>query len=137
MLRADLPLGVKTTIAVWYFKYKIFPDGRIQNTKVEYAHMDECIHGGRDYYETYAPAGNCFSFRILMISSVLHDLETILIDSTLAFLQYNLDVEVFMVLLVGFYLGPDSSKYVIKLNKSLYGLNQAETKWFELLKSIL
>ena len=42
-----------------------------------------------------------------------------------------------MELPVVFDLGPDSRKYVIKLNKSLYGLKQAAHNWFELLKSSL
>ena len=43
----------------------------------------------------------------------------------------------FMEFPVEFDLGPDSRKYVIKLNKSLYGLKQAIHNWFELLKSSL
>ena len=73
----------------------------------------------------------------MMILSVLHDLETRSIDFTLAFPQADLDVDVFMEFPVGFDLGPDSRKYVIKLNKSLYGLKQAAHNWFELLKSSL
>ena len=42
-----------------------------------------------------------------------------------------------MELPVGFDLGPDSRKYVIKLNKILYGLKQATHNWFELLKGSL
>ena len=42
-----------------------------------------------------------------------------------------------MELPVGFNVGPDSRKYVITLNKSLYGLKQAIHNWFELLKGSL
>ena len=61
---------------------------------------------------------NWLSVRTLMILSVLHDLETKYIDFTLVFPQADLDVDVdvFMELHVGFDLGPDSRKYVIKLN---------------------
>ena len=72
-----------------------------------------------------------------MALSVLCDLETRSIDFTLAFIYDGLDVDVFMQLLVVFKLGPDSRKYVIKLNKSLYGLKQDAHNWFELLKSSL
>ena len=44
---------------------------------------------------------------------------------------------IFIKLPIGFDLGSDSRKYVIKLNISFYGLNQASHNWFELLKCSL
>ena len=61
----------------------------------------------------------------MMILSILHDLETRSIGFNLAFPQADLDVDFFMEFPVGFDPGLDSRKYVIKLNKSLYGLKQA------------
>lgn len=69
----------------------------------------------------------------LMILFVLCDLETRSIDFTLVFHQADLD-DVFMELPVGFDLGLESRKHVIKLNKSLYNSKQATHNWFELLK---
>ena len=116
MRREDLPIGAKTILAIWSFKRKRFPDGRIQKYKARI-----CAHGGmqtwgENYWEIYAPVVNWLSVRTLMILSVLHDLETRSIDFTLAFPQVDLDVDVFMELPVGFDLEPDSRKYVIKLN---------------------
>ena len=85
----------------------------------------------------YAPVVNWLSVHTLIILSVLHDLETRSIDFTLAFPQAYLDMYVFMESPVGFDLGTDSRKYVIKLKKSLHGLKQAAHNWFELLKSSL
>ena len=72
-----------------------------------------------------------------MIISVLHDLETRSIDFILDFTQADLDIDVFIELPVGFNLEPDSRQYIIKLNKSLYGLKQADHNLFELLKDNL
>ena len=137
MRKEDLPIGAKTMLAIWSFKRKRFPDGRIQKYKARI-----CAHGGmqtwgENYWKTYAPVVKWLSVRTMMVLSILHDLETRSIDFALVFPQADLDVYFFIELPVRFDLGPDSSKYVIKLNKSLYGLKQATYNWFELLKSSL
>ena len=134
MLRSDLPPGAKTILAIWSFKRKRFPDGRIQNYK---ARM--CAHGGMQtweehYWETYAPVVNWLSLRTLLIISILNDLEARSIDFTLAFPQVKLDVGVYMELSAGFDNGGYAGKHVLKLSKSLYGLKQAAFNWFQLLK---
>lgn len=135
MLRKDLPPGIKTIMAIWSFKRKRFPDGRIQKHKARI-----CAHGGQqtwgeNYWETYAPVVNWLSVRTLLIVSMLNDLETRSIDFTLAFPQADLDVDVYMELPVGFDHEGHKGKHVLKLNKSLYGLKQAAYNWFQLLKS--
>ena len=134
MLRDDLPKGAKTILAIWSFKRKRFPDGRVQKYKARI-----CAHGGmqtwgENYWETYAPVVNWLSVRTLLIISMLNDLETRSIDFTLAFPQAKLDVDVYMELPVGFDNGGCSGRHVLKLNKSLYGLKQAAFNWFQLLK---
>ena len=135
MLRSDLPLGAKTILSIWSFKRKRLPDGRITKHKARL-----CAHGGmqtwgENYWETYAPVVNWLSVRTLLIVSILNDLDARSIDFTLAFPQADLDVDVFMELPVGFDHEGSKGKYVIKLNKSLYGLKQAAHNWFQLLKS--
>jgi len=41
MLRSDLPSGAKRILAIWSFKRKRYPDGRIQKYKARI-----CAHGG-------------------------------------------------------------------------------------------
>lgn len=135
MLRSQMPEGMKTIRSVWSFKRKRYPDGRILKHKARL-----CAHGGmqtwgENYWETYAPVVNWMSIRTLMVLSLLHDLETRSIDFVLAFPQAELDVDVYMELPYGFE-GPDQTKrYVLKLNKNLYGLKQAAHNWFEKLKA--
>ena len=122
MLRSDLPPGTKTILAIWSFKRKRFPDGRIQKYK---ARM--CAHGGmqtwgENYWETYAPVVNWLSVRTLLIISMINDLEARSIDFTLAFPQAKLDVDVYMELPAGFDNNGCTGKHVLKLKKSLYGL---------------
>ena len=73
-----------------------------------------------------------------MIIAKVHGLKSKSIDFVLAFPQADLDVPVYMELPAG--MNPvdvsdmDQCKYVLKLNKSLYGLKQAGYNWFEKLR---
>ena len=95
---------------------------------------------GENYWETYLPVVNMLSIRLLLALSHLHDLETESIDFVLAFPQADLDVDVWMELPKGMDpLGDKSNrwKYVLELNKNLYGLKQASHNWYMKLKEAL
>ncbi|MCP4479271.1 MAG: hypothetical protein GY818_14390 [Planctomycetaceae bacterium] len=136
-LRSDIPKGTKTIMAIWSFERKRFPDGSLNKHKARL-----CAHGGMqqwgiNYWETYAPVVNWISVRFLLILAQLLGLETQAIDFVLAFPQADLDVPVFMELPAGMIVNGhdhDSSKYVLRLRKSLYGLKQASANWHEMLK---
>ena len=80
---------------------------------------------------------------VLNFSWLLHKilkLDTKSIGFVLGFPQDNLDVPVYMELPSGMDLadhGKDSSKYLLKLKKSLYGLNNASLNWQNKLKDVL
>ena len=58
-----------------------------------------------------------------MLVSIIHDLDTISMEFILAFPQAEPDTDVFMELPFGFEAPcGDNKAYVLKLNKSLYGL---------------
>ena len=94
-------------------------------------------HGGMqqyvvNYWETYSPTVNWISVRFLMIVAQVLELDTQAIDFVLAFPQAELEVPVYMGLPAGMDLaghGKDSSKYLLKLKRSLYGLKQASMNW--------
>jgi hypothetical protein len=68
----------------------------------------------------------------------IHGLESKIIDFVLAFPQAELDVNVYMELPAGDnpvdVSDVNRRRYVLKLNKSLYGLKQAGYNWFEKLR---
>ena len=71
---------------------------------------------------------NWISVCFLMIVAQVIELNTQAIDFVFAFPQAELEVPVYMELPAGMYLaghGKDSSKYLLKLKRSLYGLKQA------------
>ena len=60
-------------------------------------------------------------------------METRLIDFVLAFPQADLDINIFMKLPIEAKVHGDIH-HVFKLNRYLYGFNQANANWFEHLK---
>ena len=92
---------------------------------------------GENYWETYAPTVNWISIRFLLIIAQILDLDTQAIDFVLAFPQADLDVPVYMELPAGMDLegqGENSSHYILRLSKSLYGLKQGSFNWHNKLK---
>ncbi len=130
--------GVKTIMAIWSFKRKGFPDGTLNKHKACL-----CVHGGQqtwgqDYWDTYAPVVTWASVRLLLIVAKIHGFDSKSIDFVLAFPQADLNIPVYMELPAGInpvdVLDINRCRYVLKFNKSLYGLNQAGFNWFEKLK---
>ena len=100
-----------------------------------------CAHGGMqtwgvNYWETYAPVVNWASVRLLLVIAKIHNLPSKSIDFVLAFTQTELEVPVYMDIPMGFVPEHDIQrrKYVLKLNRSLYGLKQGSYNWFEKLR---
>ena len=73
---------------------------------------------------------------MLTLASI-ENLHTKSIDFVLAYPQAEPDVEIYMELPQGFNVGPESGRYILKLQKNLYGLKQAGHNWFENLSSAL
>ena len=131
--RSDLPSGANLLPGTWAFKVKRFPDGRIRKYKARF-----CVRGDRqvegiDYDKTYAPVVQWSTVRLLMTLSVALGLKTKQVDFDLAFAQAELDEDIFLELPKGFVADDDGQEgaYVMKLNRSLYGLKQAALYWFQ------
>jgi hypothetical protein len=135
MLQKYMPMEARTIMAIWSFKRKRYPDGLLNKHKALL-----CAHGsqqtrGQDYWETYAPVVTWASFWLLLIVAKIYGLSSKSIDFVLAFPQADLDMPVYMELPAG--VNPvdvtDDNQccYVLKLNKSLYGLKQAGYNWLK------
>jgi hypothetical protein len=131
----DLPIGTKMIMAIWSFKHKRCPDGTLNKHKARLCAHDGQQTWGQDYWDTYAPIVTWASVRLLLIVAKVHGLQSKCINFVLSFPQGDLDVPVYMELPAG--VNPvnisdeNQCRYVIKVNKSLYGLGQAGYNWFE------
>ena len=86
----------------------------------------ECV----DYFDTYVLVGRIKSIRILFDLTSIHNLFVHQKDIKTAFLNGDLNEEVYMEQPKGFVLKGNENK-VCKLAKSLYGLKQAPRQWHE------
>lgn len=131
--KSDMKEGAEVINAVWSFKRKRFPDGKINKHKARL-----CAHGGmqtwgKSYWETYAPVVDWISIRIILVVALMYDMPMKSMDFVLAFPQAELDssTPIYVKPPLGMDLHPD---YIIKLRKSLYGLKNAGFNWYEHLK---
>ena len=132
--RSMMPAGMKTILAIWSVKRKRLPDGTITKWKARLCCHCGMQQWGVNYWETYAPVVCWASVRLILIITMISGLPTRSVDFVLAFPQADVDVPVYMELPVGFDLDNGNKReYVLKLNKNLYGLRQANFTWFEML----
>ena len=92
-----------------------------------------------DYEETYSLVMDAASFRYLISLAMKENLDLCLMDVVTAYLYGSLDSDIYMKLPNGFKLPGAGSReqYLIKLNKSLYGLKQLGRMWYNRLSEYL
>jgi hypothetical protein len=89
---------------------------------------------GLDYFDTFASVVRYTTLRILLAKAAAENLEIRQLDVETAFLNPDLEVDIYMELPEFFELLEDGGEYdpkthCLKLNKSLYGLKQAPRVW--------
>jgi hypothetical protein len=125
---AQLPPGCKPIPGKWVFKRKALPDGGIRY-KARMVIQGFRQRYGIDFMETYAPTASLTAFRLLIAIAVYNGWSLRAIDVITAFLNGDLDTEVWMKPPEG--LDIDPLLYVLKLRKALYGLKQAPRVWWQ------
>ena len=77
-----------------------------------------------DYFDTYSPVTRITSIRMLIAIAAVYKLEIHQMDVKTAFLNENLEEEIYLEQPEGFIV-PRQEQKVCRLIKSLYGLKQA------------
>ncbi|GKA38068.1 retrovirus-related pol polyprotein from transposon TNT 1-94 [Tanacetum coccineum] len=133
----DLPPGSKAIGCRWVFRIKYHTDGSIQTFKPRLVIQGFSQRRGVDYFDTYAPVARITSIMVLFALALIYNLPIHQMDVKTAFLNGDLDEEVYMKQPEGFVL-PGHENKVCELKKSLYGLKQAPKQWHDKFdKSIL
>jgi hypothetical protein len=110
----------------WIFKIKKNSDGSIERFKARLVAKGFTQTHGIDYTETFSPVVRFETLRYLFATAVQNDHEIHNMDVKTAFLNGNLEEQIFMEQPEGF--TTDKSK-VCLLKKSLYGLKQSPRCW--------
>lgn len=126
----NLPKGQKLVGCKWLFTVKFRADGSVERRKVRLVAKGFTQTYGVDYQETFAPVAKINTIRILLSLAVNLDWSLHQLDVKNAFLNGDLEEDVFMCVPPGFerIYGKDK---VCKLKKSLYGLKQSPRAWFD------
>ena len=132
----DLPSDSNTIGCKWIFRRKYRIDGSVQTFKARLVAKGYRQSEGIDYFDTYAPVARITSIRVLMALTSIYKLVVHQMDVKTAFLNGNLDEEVYMDQLEGFVL-PGNERKVCKLVKSLYSLKQAPKQWHEKFDTVI
>ncbi|TQE08632.1 hypothetical protein C1H46_005724 [Malus baccata] len=120
----NLPPGNKPIGHKWIFKRKLRPDGTIDKYKARLVAKGYRQKEGIDYFETYSPVARITSIRLLIAIASVYNLEIHQMNVKTAFLNGEIDEEIYMEQPKGFIVKGQEKK-VCKLIKSLYGLKQA------------
>lgn len=132
----DLPPGSKPLGCKWIFKRKLKTDGTIDKYKARLVVKGYKQQEGVDYFDTYSPVSRITSIRALIAIAAINKLEIHQMDVKTAFLNGDLDEEVYMQQPEGFIVEGQEHK-VCKLVKSLYGLKQAPKQWHEKFDNVM
>nr|GEV20582.1 zinc finger, CCHC-type [Tanacetum cinerariifolium] len=114
----------------WILKRKMKMDGSIDKYKARLVIQGFRKKEGIDFFDTYTPVARISTIRLLLALAAIHDLVIHQMDVKTAFLNGDLDEEIYMKQPEGFVMPGHESK-VCKLKKSLYGLKQAPKQWHQ------
>ncbi|CAM8956673.1 unnamed protein product [Rhodiola kirilowii] len=120
----DIPPGHKPLGNKWIFPKKMKVDGTIDKFKARLVIQGFRQKYGMDYFDTYAPVARISTIKLLIALASIHKFLVHQMDVKTAFLNGDLEEEIYMKQLEGFIM-PGQEHKVCKLVKSLYGLKQA------------
>ena len=121
-----LPPGKIAIPCKWVFKRKLNADGTIERYKARLVIKGFYQRLGIDYNSVFAPVVRASTVRLFLSIVASFDLECHSIDIKNAFIQGDVDEDIYMTQPDGY---DDGSGRVCKLDKSLYGLKQAPRVW--------
>eukprot|EP00253_Pinus_taeda_P011054 PITA_11054 len=129
-----LPSNHKLERCKWVYRTKKESNGQVSRYKARLvAKGFQQVHGV-DYDETFAPMAKMDSIRLALSIAATRGWEVHHMDVKNAFLQGDLEEEIYMEQPPGYM---QNSSMVCKLKKSLYGLKQAPRAWYVKMDSYL
>ncbi|GKA90844.1 zinc finger, CCHC-type containing protein [Tanacetum coccineum] len=107
---ADLPPSCKPLGCKWIFKIKLKVDGTIEKFKARLVIQGFKQKSGIDYFDTYAPVERISTIRLLIAMASIHNMVIHQMDVKTAFVNGDLDEEVYMNQPRGFIMPGNENK---------------------------
>lgn len=129
------PKGVRVLPTMWLYTVKTNRYGEIERYKAR------CVVLGNKQVslepeDTHAPVANLLSIRIVLLLATKYKMHLHGIDVKTAFLYPELQDDVYIQQLKG-YINNKHPLFVLKLNKSMYGLRCAAKNWYRTIVEVL
>lgn len=131
--RSILPKGRTLMKCKWIFKKKFLADGTLEKYRARCTVKGYTQRSGIDYKEIYAPTPRPETGRIMLALCHQFGWHRRQGDVPVAFLNPNLDTDLYMELPEGFKL----KNKIILMKKGLYGLKQAAALWYDNVRRFL
>jgi len=126
----NLPPGKHLVGCKWVFTVKYREDEQTDMFKTHLVPKDFTQSYGIDYQKTFVPMAKLYTIRVLLSLATNLDWPLHQLDVKNAFLNGNLEKEVYMEIPCGFETNLTRNK-VCKLKRSFYELKQSPRVWFE------
>jgi hypothetical protein len=134
----ELPVGRTPVGSHWVFHIKRTADGSIERYKARLVAQGFSQRPGWDYVESSAPTIRLSVVRALFALVTVDDLECNSIDITTAFLNGDLEEEIYMKPPEGYeQYSTDGRLLYCLLLKALYGLKQGGRQWYLKLSEVM
>nr|KAJ0195739.1 hypothetical protein LSAT_V11C700362240 [Lactuca sativa] len=123
---ADLPPGCKALGCKWILKRKMKVDGTIDKYKARLVIQGFRQKEGIDFFDSYALVAIISTIRLLLALAAIHNLVTHQMDVKTAFLNGDLDEEIYMKQPEGFVMPGNEHKFDDVVLSNGFALNQAD-----------
>lgn len=133
--REDLPKNANVLPCKWVWAEKTDEHGHIIRHKARLTPKGFRQKEGVDFFEVFAATGMYKTMRVGLSLTAKWDHELDQLDVPTAFLNADLEEDVYMEVPEGYREGKEG--LVCKLNKSLYGLRQGPRNWYLLIRSFV